>query len=230
MSLREAWEEEAERWIRFARDADVYAWRFNIPAFLELVPEPGSLTLDVGCGEGRLGRVLMERGHNVLGIDSSPTLVQAARTGDPRVYAFESDVTGISLNDGAADIAIAFMTLQSVDDLNAAVAEVGRVLAAGGRLCVAVVHPMNSLEHAADGYFERHAYAWDGSRDGIDMTFHDVHHPLSAYFEAFEAAGLAVECLREPVPPQELLEVHPAAERWTKTPCFLHLRAIKARL
>jgi SAM-dependent methyltransferase len=226
VSLRDAWESEAERWIRFAREADVYAWRFNIPAFLEIVPEPGRLTLDVGCGEGRIARLLMDRGHEVLGIDASPTLVKAARNGDPRVHAFEADVAAIPLADGEADLAISFMTLQSVDDVGAAIAEVGRVLAPGSRFCAAVVHPMNSLEHA-DSYFQRHAYAWDGSRDGIEMTFHDVHHPLSDYFSALGAAGLAVEHVREPVPPQELLDVHPSAERWTRTPCFLHLRAVK---
>jgi SAM-dependent methyltransferase len=226
VTLREAWEAEAQRWIRFAREADVYAWRFNIPAFLEIVPEPGHLTLDVGCGEGRIARLLMERGHDVLGIDASPTLVEAARGGDPPVRAVVADAAEVPVPDGAADLAISFMTLQSVDDLHAAVAEVGRALAPGSRFCMAVVHPMNSLEHA-DGYFDRRAYAWDGSRDGIEMTFHDVHHPLTAYFDALDAAGLAVERLREPVPPQALLEEHPSAARWTRTACFLHLRAVK---
>ena len=229
MTLRDAWEGEAGRWIRFARDADVYAWRFNIPAFLELVPEPGRLTLDVGCGEGRIARLLTERGHKVVGVDTSPTLVQAARDGDPPVDAIEADAAAIPLEDGAADLAISFMTLQSVDDLVGSIAEIGRVLVAGGRFCMAVVHPMNSVEDA-DGYFESHAYAWDGSREGIDMTFHDVHHSLSAYFGALSEGGLVVEQLREPVPPRELLDVHPSAERWLRSPCFLHLRAVKVPL
>jgi tRNA-2-methylthio-N6-dimethylallyladenosine synthase len=58
-SLGEAWEYEAEAWIRFCQEPDAFAWRFNIPAFLELVPQPGKRTLDIGCGEGRLARELM---------------------------------------------------------------------------------------------------------------------------------------------------------------------------
>jgi hypothetical protein len=46
------------------------------------------------------------------------------------------------------------------------------------------------------------------------MTFHDRPIPLSGYFAALEAAGLAVEALREPTP----------NGRW---PLFLQLRAVK---
>lgn len=33
--------------------------------------EPGRLTVDVGCGEGRLGRVLVGSGHRVVGFDAN---------------------------------------------------------------------------------------------------------------------------------------------------------------
>jgi SAM-dependent methyltransferase len=227
VSLREAWEGEADDWIRFARGVDQFAWLFNLPAFLELVPPPGRLTVDVGCGEGRVARLLMERGHTVIGVDSSPTLVEAARTGDPPVDAVAADAAAMPIADSAADLAVSFMALQSVDDLGAVVADVARVLAPGGRLVAALVHPMNSVEDAPD-YFTEHRYAWDGRRDGIPMTFHDVHRPLSAYFGALERAGFAVERLREPIPGPELLEVRPRAERWTHTPCFLHFGAVRA--
>lgn len=226
MSLREAWEDEAQDWIRFAREADVYAWKFNLPAFLDLVPPSGALTIDAGCGEGRVARLLLERGHQVVGVDSSPTLVDAARAGEPPVDARLCDAADMPFDDCVADLVVSFMTLQSVDDLHAVVAEIGRVLAPGGQLCAAVVHPLNSLEHAGD-YFTEHRYAWDGGRHGIDMTFHDVHRPLGAYAQGLADAGLAIERLSEPVPGPELIAVHPSSARWTRTPCFLHLAARK---
>src|SRR5262249_18057390 len=68
--LRQAWERHAEDWIRWAREPghDSY-WLFHRDRFLELVPPPGNLTLDLGCGEGRLSRDLAARGHRILGID-----------------------------------------------------------------------------------------------------------------------------------------------------------------
>jgi hypothetical protein len=56
MTLRDAWDAQAERWARWARTPghDSY-WRFHREQFLELLPAAveGPM-LDVGCGEGRL--------------------------------------------------------------------------------------------------------------------------------------------------------------------------------
>jgi SAM-dependent methyltransferase len=225
-SLREAWDDEAGDWIRFAGEADVFAWRFNLPAFLDLLPPPGRLTLDLGCGEGRVARELMKRGHRVRGIDASAKLVEAARAADPPLDAFVADAAHLPFDDATADLAVAFMTLQSVDDLPGAVGEAARVLEPGGQLVFAVVHPMNSAEHAP-GYFDEQRYAYAHERDGVSILLHDAHRPLAAYFEALESAALVVEGLREPVPGPELLRVRPDAERWTRTPCFLHVVARK---
>ena len=49
-------------------------------AALDLLhPVPGERILDVGCGEGTLTRKIIEHGATVLGIDSSPEMVTAAR-------------------------------------------------------------------------------------------------------------------------------------------------------
>ena len=49
-------------------------------AALDLLdPKPGERILDIGCGEGSLTKRIMERGATVLGVDSSPEMVAAAR-------------------------------------------------------------------------------------------------------------------------------------------------------
>ncbi len=63
-SLRAAWERHAEEWIAWARTGiDDPSWQLNLETLSTLLPEPGRLTLDVGCGEGRLLRALAARGH-----------------------------------------------------------------------------------------------------------------------------------------------------------------------
>ena len=44
---------------------------------------PGSRVLDAGCGPGRVGAVLHERGHVVVGVDADPVLIEAAEADHP---------------------------------------------------------------------------------------------------------------------------------------------------
>lgn len=79
--MREAWEANAEEWILWARSPKHSHpfWRFHLPRFVEVLPPPGRLTLDIGCGEGRLGRELSRRGHCVFGLDGAPALRASRR-------------------------------------------------------------------------------------------------------------------------------------------------------
>lgn len=45
--------------------------------------EPGSRVLDAGCGTGRLAAALHRRGHDVVGVDVDPVLVEAAEVDHP---------------------------------------------------------------------------------------------------------------------------------------------------
>ena len=49
-------------------------------AALDLLdPKPGERILDLGCGDGTLSLKIIERGAEVVGVDSSPELVEVAR-------------------------------------------------------------------------------------------------------------------------------------------------------
>jgi SAM-dependent methyltransferase len=234
MTLKDAWEANAGDWVRWAREPghDSY-WRFHRERFLELVPAPGRLTLDVGCGEGRVARDLHALGHTVVGVDSSEAMIAAAREADPGGEYVVADAASLPFPDGHADLAIAFMSLMDVDDMAGATNELARVLEPGGRLALAVVHPINSAcDWSADrgqdddqlvlteNYFDRRHYRDELERGGLRMTFESRHWTLEDYFDAVLGAGFEVEALREIADP-----AHP---RWSRYPLFLHLRAAKA--
>jgi ubiquinone/menaquinone biosynthesis C-methylase UbiE len=145
MSLRDSWETEAERWIRWARKPghDSY-WRFHRDQFFRLLPAPGRRTVDVGCGEGRLTRDLKALGHRVIGFDASPSLVAAAREFDPSMDLRLADAARLPLEDQSADLVVAFMSLHDIDDMPSAIREIARILEPGGKLCLSIVHPLNS--------------------------------------------------------------------------------------
>jgi ubiquinone/menaquinone biosynthesis C-methylase UbiE len=232
MKLREAWEQHAPDWVRWAREPghDSY-WRFHRERFLALLPEPGRLTLDVGCGEGRVTRDLQELGHRTIGVDASETMIAAAREADPSGDYVVADAAALPFPDGHSDLVVAFMSLMDVDDMHSATGELARVLEPGGRLAIAVVHPINSghdidREHPEDrlvlteDYFDRRYYRDEIERNGLRMTFESRHWTLEDYFDAVLGAGFVVEALRE-IP-------DPGHARWSRYPLFLHLRAAKA--
>jgi ubiquinone/menaquinone biosynthesis C-methylase UbiE len=194
----------------------------NLAAFLDLVPAPGRRTLDLGCGEGRLGRALAERGHSVVGADVSPTLVALARKHFEAVVA---DAADLPFAARSFDLVAAFMVLQSVEQLERAVSEAARVLEPAGRCCFAIAHPVRTAGTLEDGrlvvagsYFERRPRELTQGRLWRKVTLHAVHRPLEQYFGALEAAGFLVEALREP----RLGEAWP----WGRVPHSVHVRAV----
>jgi SAM-dependent methyltransferase len=231
VSLRDRWHERAEDWIRWASTPghDHYFWRLNLPTLLSLLPPPARLTVDIGCGEGRFARELVKRGHPVVGVEASPTLAEAARTGEPPLEVHLADAAAMPFADGAADLAVASMSLMNMDDLPAVAVEVARILEPRGHLCFSVVHPFRSWAQAGGGsYFEERDYAVTFEREGLSMEFHDHHRPLAAYVGALERAGFVVEAMREPRPDDEQIRDHAQAEAGRDAPLFLHVRALKA--
>ena len=111
--LRQAWEENAAAWVAWARAPghDSY-WRFDRDVFLELVPAPSGRTLDLGCGEGRLARDLTALGHDVAGIDASPTMIAAARAAGPKMELHLADAAALPFADTSFGLVVAFMSLQ----------------------------------------------------------------------------------------------------------------------
>lgn len=233
MSLREAWEAHADEWVGWARTPghDSY-WLFHRDRFLELLPRPGRLTVDVGCGEGRLGRDLMGLGHRVLALDASPTLARACAGHPLRQTTVVADAARLPLRPAVADLVVAFMSLHDVDDYRSAVREAARVLRAPGRLCVALVHPINSAGRfegrrgdvnapfvIRGSYLESFRYRERAERDDLGMTFHSEHRPLEAYSRALEEAGFLIEAIRE-------VTEDDSGDRWHRLPLFLHLRAL----
>jgi SAM-dependent methyltransferase len=232
--LRDAWEDHAPDWIAWARAPghDSY-WRFHRDAFLLLLPPPGRLTLDIGCGEGRLCRDLARGGHRVVGLDASLTMATAAAThpeaGGPIVL---GDAAALPMPDHVADCVVAFMSLQDVDAMEASVGEFARVLIAGGHLVLAITHPVNTAGRFSPGpvgecppfliegsWFARRAIADTCERDGYTMTFHSEHRPLQDYTDALAGAGFLIERIREVGDPNP-------ESNWSRMPLFLHLRAV----
>jgi SAM-dependent methyltransferase len=173
----------------------------------------------------------MRRGHSVVGIDSSPAMVEMARE---RHEALVADAVALPFEDGAFDLVVAYMSVMNMDDPEAGVLEAARVLAAGGRLCISLVHPLDAAgtfegdDFVIRGsYFDPEPKLWESERDGIRVTFYDRALPLERLARTCEDAGLLIEAVREPRPSAEFVAANPLAGRRLRVPLFLHMRAGK---
>jgi SAM-dependent methyltransferase len=233
--MNEGWEDRAEAWLVWARTPghDAY-WSYRDSFFVEIVPPPCGMTLEVGCGEGRVTRDLRARGHDVTGLDPSPTLVAAAQAADPAGPYVVATAETLPFGDETFDLVVFYNTLMDVNDMPTAVREAARVLRAGGRVAACVTHPFtdagrwmaDSSAFVIEGaYLEENDFATRLERDGLTFLFEGRRMPLVSYTRAFEAAGLLIDRIREPRPAEQ----HRSWERWSRLPMFLHLGAVKPR-
>jgi SAM-dependent methyltransferase len=173
----------------------------------------------------------------MVGLDASPAMLEAAYATDPSVPLCRADAARIPFADASFDLVVAFLSLQDVDDAVSALREAARVLSPAGRLCLAIVHPLNSA-----GAFESDepdsAFRIEGSyldmsyredtvvREGLEVVFASAHRPLQFYVDAITDAGLLVDRLVEtPVPDEAITQAR--SRRWQRVPLFLHVRAVK---
>ena len=202
-------EERAQGWLAWARTPGHDAYWIYRDAFFALVPAPGAATLEVGCGEGRVARDLVARGHRVTGLDASPTLLRAAAEADPASRYVVAPAEALPFDDGAFDLVVAYNSLMDVEDMPVAVGEAARVLAPGGRLCACITHPVqtaatwdhedaNRRSSSARPISSAAGWTWPSSARACEFTFEGWCYPLEAYTRALEDAGLLIEAMRSP--------------------------------
>jgi SAM-dependent methyltransferase len=122
------------------RDPDGHALRARLAVVLRLLGDGPANVLDAGMGPGRLLGELEVRGWSVAGIDASAEMVALARARlpDARERLLEGRIEKIPFGDASFDAVVATGVLEYVEDLAAALRELGRVARPGGLLVVSM--------------------------------------------------------------------------------------------
>lgn len=184
---------------------------YTRPAVLALAGDvTGRRILDAGCGSGTIFEPLRDRGAIVTGFDSSATMVEVAR----RRLGPDADLRVADLGaplpfaDNAFDDVVAALVLHYLKDWSAPLAELRRVLRPGGRLILAVNHPiLYKMMNPAGDYFA--TVKWSAEHDfaGQKAVLEYWHRPLHAMTDAFTAAGFRTAVVSEPPPAPEAREL-----------------------
>jgi ubiquinone/menaquinone biosynthesis C-methylase UbiE len=123
---------------------------------------PGERVLDVACGTGLVMRLAAERvgaAGSVAGLDLNPGMLAVARSLVPSnatpVRWYESSAESMPIPDERFEVVLCQLGLQFIADQRAAMKEMYRVLAPGGRLLFNVPRP-SAFFDVLDAALERH--------------------------------------------------------------------------
>lgn len=209
------WAQSARWWqATFTGGADPEYVEQILPLIAQHLPRSGRV-LDVGTGEGQVARLAAGR-LAVVGVDPTwPQLEEARRRGGGPRYA-RATAASLPFAAGSFDAAVACLVLEHLDELEPTVAEVGRVLRAGGRFLLLMNHPL--LQAPGSGWIDDHILGeqyWrigpylvdDRSVEEVDkgVFVPFVHRPLSRYVNLLVDHGMLVTRMDEPAPPAGFL-------------------------
>jgi demethylmenaquinone methyltransferase/2-methoxy-6-polyprenyl-1,4-benzoquinol methylase len=112
----------------------------------EAVVAEGDKVLDACCGTGDLSLAARRVGGAVTGVDFSERMLERARRKSQAVEWVQADVLRLPFADETFDSATVGFGVRNVEDLDAALRELRRVLKPGGRLAILeIVRPRGPL-------------------------------------------------------------------------------------
>jgi SAM-dependent methyltransferase len=121
----------------------------------------GQRILDLGCGDGAFAIELARRGAQVIGIDASRSMIEAARRNSSAEHLdiafYQARADAIPFAEGTFDAVVAITILCFVRDPAPEFREIGRVMRPGGRLVIGELGRWSSWAAS------RRVRAWFGS-------------------------------------------------------------------
>ena len=230
------WESYAPFWIRKCREGEANREGMLDDWMLKTLGSVAGLKIvDLGCGEGRFCRILSRLGaSNVLGIDSCERLILEARkqcTSDVERYIVGNIENLDSVESCSFQVAVSYVTLVDVLNLDAVSRSTYRVLDPGGRFVACNLAPMATSANERIG-------EPDGSRVAIrvDNYFDEstrvmrfrgghrlkgFHRTLSTHVNAFLKTGFVLRGIHEPLPTTEGIGRYPELMNELRAPSFV---------
>jgi SAM-dependent methyltransferase len=213
------WEDQAGWWQEgFTAGADPEYEEQILPLAAEELAGARAV-LDVGCGEGQVARLAATGGaRRVAGVDPTWNQVVVARQrGGGPAYA-RAGADALPFPDAAFDAVVACLVFEHIREVDAAIAEVARVLTPGGRFLFFLNHPLLQTPNSGwiddqvldppEQYWRIGPYLVEDEtieqvERGVFIPF--IHRPLSRYVNAMAAHRLLIERMEEPAPPPGFL-------------------------
>lgn len=251
--VKEDWNSTARAYEIFQNSPDSYCANIEWPCVQEMLPDiKNKVVLDLGCGTGIFTFLLEQYSPSALvGIDLSDEMLKIAadKADENRSIArfIQGDASkAASYTDGEYDLIFSSTMTHYIQDLDALFANISKCLRTGGMCILSVIHPVYSalypIEHGDvfpnDGewtvrYLDKRTRAyiqpWIEYNDDFENRLsRSFHHTFGDYVNAVVKAGLRLEEIREPLPPERWKqETYDRYDNYIQTPTCMVLKIIK---
>lgn len=165
--------------------------------------------LDNGCGTGWFGKMLQDKGADLIGTDISDTLIEEA---SKHIKTKKASSYNLPFDNESFDYVIYFMVAQVLEFPEQAFNEIHRVLKPEGKLHLGLVHPKAEKWDEKSGLcfqdlstyhnIERRPWVFNLT-DGRRFTKHYIHRPMS-YYENELSKFFSIGVKLEPKFPEEM--------------------------
>jgi SAM-dependent methyltransferase len=167
--------------------------------------------VDLGCGTGRTGAWLHERGvAEIDGVDFTQEMLAVARSRDVYRRLAEADVAATGLSASAYDLAIACLVDEHLPELHSLYREAWRLVNDGGLFVLVGYHPHFIMAFGVPTHFD------SASGDPVAIKTHV--HLLSDHVTAALQAGWTLDEMHERVIDEAWLKIKPQWERYRGHP------------
>ena len=198
----QAWEENAQEWIRII-DQDAIASRsITNPAIVEAILEKKPKTLlDLGCGEGWLCRTLQKSGIQSTGVDAIPALIQRAQEQGGatfQVASYEDFMHGQVELPTFEALVFNFALFQDAETLPL-LNSIRPFLQKDGLLFIQTLHPLTILRLGKSYESQWMEDAWKGLPGNFSHSYPWFARTFADWVNLFEVSPFDLKEVKEPL-------------------------------
>lgn len=246
------WEPVSHWYMKYLQeDTDSYHAKVIIPNLLRLLGKvEGKKILDLGCGNGIVGRILSEQKALIHGVDGSKSLIEAAKKQAQKNEQYYVSDVRLSLPKECRDLdtCISIMSIQNMDSLHKVFEHVSKALKKDGVFHIVTLHPAFRIPQLSDWVFDekrkeqgRVVFTYmsetkiniaqnPSKKDSPQST--TFHRPLQVYSKTLQNSGFMIRRIEEWCSHKESL----AGKRKTaedksrkEIPMFLYIEAVRVQ-
>ena len=252
-TVKSEWNSMAAAYELYNNSPDSYSYTIEWPCIQELLPDlRGKSLLDFGCGTG-IFTFLLEQYYpsKIIGIDLSEEMLKIAIAKAEAKKSSARFVLGdanklASYFDETFDLVFSSTTTQYLANFDVLFENIRKLLKANGTCILSIIHPVYSamypIEHGdtfpnddewtvryLDQRKRAYIQPWIEYNDNFENQLsRSFHYTFSDYINAILRAGLKIQEMREPLPP-ELWKTTSFCryDNYIETPTYMIIKLIK---